>query len=66
MSDTELQDLKYSLAKRVPAMMRGFVICTNYGDIFVDEEWAEPFRNLAFDVLMCQLNQQRAARALDE
>jgi len=51
-----IDDLKYSLAKRVPRMMRGFTITTNCGDIYIDPQFAESFRNLAADVLQYQLN----------
>jgi len=50
------QELRYSLAKRVPAMIRGFAITTNYGEIEIEPEFAEAFRNLAADVLQYQLN----------
>lgn len=51
-----IDDLKYSLAKRVPNMMGGFMIQTMYGDILIDPPLAEAFRNLAADVLQNQLN----------
>ncbi|WP_373693268.1 DUF6444 domain-containing protein [Desulfobulbus sp.] len=51
-----IDDLKYPLAKRVPRMMRGFTITTNCGDIHIDPQFAEAFRNLATDVLQYQLN----------
>ncbi len=52
----EIQQLKYALSKQVPDMMRGFTIHTNYGDIEIDAEFAEAFRDLAADVLQYQLN----------
>ncbi|MDD2467125.1 MAG: hypothetical protein PHI97_24310 [Desulfobulbus sp.] len=51
-----IEDLQYSLAKRVPRMMRGFTITTNCGDIHIDPEFSEAFRNLAADVLRYELN----------
>jgi hypothetical protein len=51
-----IDDLKYSIAKRVPRMMRGFTITTNCGDIHIDPEFAEAFRNLATDILQDKLN----------
>nr|WP_321467143.1 hypothetical protein [uncultured Desulfobulbus sp.] len=53
---TETQKLKYALSKQVPDMLRGFTIHTNYGDIEIEPEFAEAFRNLAADVLQYQLN----------
>lgn len=41
------QRLSYAMAKQVPAMERGFTISTNYGDIWIDAEDAEPFQRLA-------------------
>ncbi len=35
-------DLEYSLAKRVPDMESGFSISTNYGELFIDADEAEP------------------------
>ncbi|NCU32860.1 MAG: hypothetical protein EOM23_08020 [Candidatus Moranbacteria bacterium] len=52
----EIQQLKYALSKQVPDMLRGFTIHTNYGDIEIEPEFAEAFRNLAADVLQYQLN----------
>jgi len=51
-----IQELKYSLSKRVPDMLRGFSITTCYGEININPEFAEAFRNLAADVLQYQLN----------
>lgn len=33
-----VENLQYSLAKRVPSMDRGFQISTNYGEIHIDSE----------------------------
>jgi len=55
----KIVSLRYSLAKRVPDMMRGFIIKTNYGEIYIDPEYAEAFRNLAADVLQYKLNKLR-------
>ena len=52
----EIQKLEYALSKQVPDMLRGFTIHTNYGDIEIEPEYAEAFRNLAADVLQYQLN----------
>ncbi len=51
-----LNELNYSLDKRVPDMLRGFTITTCYGEINIEPEFAEAFRNLAADVLQYQLN----------
>jgi len=51
-----IQELRYSLVRRVPEMMRGFSITTNYGEIVIEPEFAEAFRNLAADTLQYQLN----------
>ena len=41
---TERDCLGYALAKQVPDMERGFTISTNYGDIWIDAEDAEPLQ----------------------
>lgn len=51
-----IAELRYSLAKRIPDMLRGFTITTCYGEINIEPEFAEAFRNLAADVLQYQLN----------
>lgn len=51
-----IAELRYSLDKRIPDMLRGFTITTCYGEINIDPEYAEAFRNLAFEVLQYQLN----------
>lgn len=35
--------LRYALARQVPDMVHGFVICTNYGDIAIPRGWAADF-----------------------
>lgn len=52
--------LKKALSEQVPDMMNGFIITTSFGDINIDPEFAEAFRNLAADVLQYQLNQLTA------
>lgn len=37
-----IQNLRYTLAKQVPDMARGFKISTGYGDFFVVANQAEP------------------------
>jgi len=37
-----IDDLKYSLDKRIPDMERGFAIETNYGRILLDADQATP------------------------
>jgi len=39
-------DLRYTIAKRIPDMNRGFKICTNYGDFFIEENETEPITKL--------------------
>lgn len=51
-----IDDLKYSLAKRVPNMMGGFTIQTMYGDIHIDSEFAEHFQILVKTILNRRLN----------
>ncbi len=63
--DDHIQQLKYALSKQVPDMSRGFTITTCYGEINIDPEYAEPFRNLAFEVLQYQLN-RHMTRSTDE
>lgn len=55
----EINKLKYALSHQVPDMTRGFTIHTNYGDIDIDPDFAESFRNLTADVLQFQLNRLR-------
>ena len=55
-----LATLRQSLAEQVPDMLNGFIITTNFGNINIDPEFAEVFRNLAADVLQYQLNQHTA------
>lgn len=59
LDDQTIQKLKYALSKQVPDMTRGFTIHTNYGEIEIEPEFAEAFRNLAADVLQYQLNKLR-------
>jgi len=54
--DESLETLKAALAQQVPDMMNGFIIKTNSGNINIDSEFAEAFRNLAADVLQYRLN----------
>jgi hypothetical protein len=35
-------NLRYTIAKRIPDMERGFKISTNYGDFFIEADEAEP------------------------
>lgn len=35
--------LQYALARQVPDMVHGFIICTNYGDIAIPAGWAADF-----------------------
>lgn len=55
-NQVNITELRYSLDKRVPDMLRGFTITTCYGEINIEPEFAEAFRNLAADVLQYQLN----------
>lgn len=54
--DASLETLKAALAQQVPDMMNDFIIKTNFGNINIDSEFAEAFRNLAADVLQYLLN----------
>lgn len=56
-TDTELAELelRYSLAKRVPAMRGGFTIATNYGDIHIDAEDAAPLAAVVETLLRVKL-----------
>ena len=47
--------LSYALAKQVPAMERGFTISTSYGDIEVAAEDADPFRRMAYLLVVNKL-----------
>jgi hypothetical protein len=35
-------NLRYTIAKHIPDMERGFKISTNYGDFFIEADEAEP------------------------
>lgn len=47
--------IAYDLAKKVPDMLRGFRIETNYGEIEIDEADAKPFADLVERVLNKQI-----------
>ena len=39
-------NLEYSLSKRIPDMEQGFAIQTNYGEVWIEEDDAEPIITL--------------------
>ena len=52
---TEQDRLSYDLAKKVPDMKRGFTISTNYGDLYIVDEDATLFAELAERLLKKKL-----------
>ncbi len=46
-----INEISYTLSKQVPAMLRGFAIQTNYGDLWIDAKDAAPFAELANKLL---------------
>jgi hypothetical protein len=52
-------DLKQALKYHVPDMILGFTIVTQFGEIKIEPEFSEAFRNLAADVLQYRLNKLR-------
>jgi hypothetical protein len=52
---TEQDRLSYDLAKKVPDMKRGFTIWTSYGDLYVVDEDAQLFAELAERLLKKKL-----------
>ena len=52
---TVTDTLSYALAKQVPAMERGFTISTSYGDIEIAAEDADPFRRIAYLLVVNKL-----------
>lgn len=54
-----VENLEYSLAKRVPNMDRGFQISTDYGDISIDSEEGQ-----AIIAAVRKLLERKLARAL--
>lgn len=52
------ESTQYSLAKRVPSMLRGFVIQTSFGEIEIDSEEAEPIVSAVKAVLEKRLERQ--------
>ncbi len=53
--------ITYDLANKVPYMLRGFRMYTNYGEIEIDEADAKPFADLVERVLNKRLKKQEAA-----
>lgn len=53
--------IRYALAKQVPAMERGFTIGTSYGDLVIDPEDAEDFAALAKIILQARLAKLEAS-----
>lgn len=60
-----MEYLKHNLENCVPEMANGFIISTIHGDFYISKEYAEPFRNLAYEVLQYQLN-RHMTRSTDE
>lgn len=59
-------DLSYALAKKVPDMRRGFRIETNYGELDIGYEDAEPIARLVQRLLERRLHKLQAKRQVLE
>lgn len=61
MSD-HIDDLMYSLAKRVPDMARGFVIDTSYGRIVIEADQAPKIIKAVRSALQRELDEVKMVR----